>query len=116
MVDMKTFTKVVTATALFALSALVQAGNSVLIVTHEVKDYAAWKVGYDNDKPNRDKAGLVQRFLVRDADKPNVVTVVFEAPNANAARSFSSSPALKEAMTKAGVISAPAIMIGNKAK
>jgi hypothetical protein len=115
--DMKlSFTTAAAAAVLFTLSGLAQAGDSVLIITHEVKDFAAWKVGYDNDKPNRDKAGLVQRFLVRDADKPNLVTIVLEAPDSNAARSFTSNVALKDAMTKAGVVSQPTITIGNKAK
>jgi hypothetical protein len=110
------FATTAAAVMLFALCGLAQAGDSVLIITHEVKDFAAWKVGYDNDKPDRDRAGLVQRFLIRDADKPNLVTIVFEAPDANAARSFTSNSALKDAMTKAGVVSQPTITIGNKAK
>ena len=113
---MKSFTSIVTATLLLALSGLAQAGNSILVITHEVKDFATWKVAYDNDKPNRDKAGLVERYLVRGADKPNVVTIVLEAPDANAARSFTTNPALKDAMTKAGVVSQPAFIVGNKAK
>jgi hypothetical protein len=104
------------ACALFALSALAHAGDTIVIVTHEVKDFAAWKKGYDADKGNRDKAGFSERFLARDADKPNVVTVVFEAPNAAAGRAFATNPMLKEAMTKAGVISAPSITIANLAK
>ncbi len=92
------------------------AGDSVLIVTHEVKDYAIWKGLYDNDKPNRDKAGLVQHFLVRDAERPNVVTMVFEAPDANAARTFVTNPVLAEVMSKAGVMPPPNIAIGNVAK
>jgi hypothetical protein len=47
------FANAAAAALLFALSGLAQAGNSVLIITHEVKDFAAWKVGYDNDKPTR---------------------------------------------------------------
>jgi hypothetical protein len=88
---MKSFTSIVAATLLLALSGLAQAGNSILIITHEVKDFATWKVGYDNDQPNRDKAGLVERFLVRDADQPNVVTIGLEAPDANAAGRFSTN-------------------------
>lgn len=98
------------------LSSFAQAGDSVLILTHEVVDFAAWKSFYDTDKPNRDKAGLVERFLVRDADKPNVVTIVFEAPNAGAARAFTANPALKEVMINAGVMPPPQIAIGNVAK
>lgn len=88
-------------------------GNSVLIVTQEVENYATWKGIYDNDKPNRDKARLIERFIIRDADKPNVVTVVFEAPDVGAARSFVSNPELKAAMMKAGVKPAPSISIGS---
>jgi hypothetical protein len=106
----------IAAALFFALSGLARAGDSVLIITHEVKDFNAWKTFYDNDKPNRDKAGLVQRFLVRDAERPNVVTVVFEAPNANAARAFTSNPALKDVMIKAGVVPPPNIAIGNVVK
>jgi hypothetical protein len=73
---MKSFTAIVATTRLLALSGFAQAGNSILIITHEVKDFATWKIGYDSDKPSRDKAGLVERFLVRDADKPNVVSIV----------------------------------------
>jgi hypothetical protein len=87
-------------------------GNAVLIVTHEVENYATWKGIYDNDKPNRDKARLIERFVVRDADKPNVVTVVFETPDTGTARAFASNPELKAAMVKAGV-KAPSISIGN---
>jgi hypothetical protein len=110
------FATVVAAALLFALSGFAQAGDSVLIIIHEVRDFTAWKSFYDSDKPNRDKAGLVQRFLVRDADRPNVVTIVFEAPDAGAARAFTSNPALKEVMIKAGVMPPPNIAIGNVAK
>ena len=104
------------ATAFLAVSGLAHAGNSVLIITHEVKDFATWKAGFDNDKATREKAGLVQRYLLRDPTNPNLVTAVFEATDAAAARSFVSNPALKDAMTKAGVMSQPVITIGNKSR
>jgi len=110
------FATVAAAALLFTLNGFARAGESVLIITHEVKDFKVWKGFYDSDKPNRDKAGLVERFLVRDAERPNVVTVVFDAPNAGAARTFTSNPALKEIMLKAGVMPPPNIAIGNVAK
>ena len=113
---MKTVRAIVAASLLCGVSNLTQAGDSVLIITHEVVDFATWKGFYDSDKPNRDKAGLVERFLVRDADKPNVVTIVLEAPNAGAARAFTANPALKEVMIKAGVMPPPQIAIGTVAK
>jgi hypothetical protein len=113
---MKASIATLSATALIGLSALAHAGDTIVIVTHEVKDFATWKKGYNADKGNRDKAGFSERFLARDAEKPNVVTIVFEAPNAAAGRAFATNPMLKEVMTKAGVISAPSITIANIAK
>ncbi len=113
---MKSTIAAVAAVMLFAVNALAHAADTVLILTHEVKDFSAWKTFYDADKPNRDKAGLVQRYLIRDAQRPNVVTLVFEAPNADAARAFTANPVLKEVMQKAGVLPPPTIVIGNVAK
>ena len=78
-----------------------------IIITHEVKDFATWKIGYDADAPNRTAAGLKVLGLYRSIDNPNVVTLSMEAPNADVAKGFSANPNLKAAMEKAGVISAP---------
>jgi hypothetical protein len=104
------------ATVFLAAAGLAQAGDTVLIITHEVKDFATWKAGYDRDKEGRDKAGVTVQYLLRGAENPNVVTVVMEAADAAKARAFATNPALKDVMTKAGVISAPVITIANKAK
>jgi hypothetical protein len=113
---MKASIATLAATALIGFSALAHAGDAVIIITHEVKDFAVWKKGYDADKDNREKAGLTVRYLARDAEKPNVVTVVMEAPNAAAGRAFATNPMLKEVMTKAGVISVPSITIAEITK
>ena len=89
------------------------AGTGLVFISHEVKDFAAWKKGYDADKPNRDKVGLVELALGRDATKPNVVLIAFQAPSAAAAQAFTANPALKEAMMAAGVIGMPDMKIGN---
>jgi hypothetical protein len=113
---MKSTIAAVAAVMLFAVNSLAQAADTVLILTHEVKDFAVWKPFYDADKPNRDKAGLVERYLIRDVQRPNVVTIVFEAASAEAARAFTANPALKEVMAKAGVLPPPTIAIGHVAK
>ena len=78
-----------------------------VIITHEVKDFAVWKKGFDADAPNRTAAGLKVLGLYRSIDNQNVVTVSLEAPNAETAKGFSTNPNLKAVMEKAGVISAP---------
>ena len=92
------------------------ADKVVLIVSHEVADFAAWKKVYDQDKVNRDKAGMKERYLVRDVEKPNIVTIVFQAGSVDKVKAFIANPALKEAMDKAGVMGAPDIKIGTTAK
>lgn len=102
------------AAILIAGSTAAMAGDAVVIVTHQVKDFTAWKKIYDADKPNRDKQGIEERFLVRDAKDPNLVTAVFEAPSVANAQAFVGNPALKQAMQAAGVVGAPDIKIGTQ--
>ena len=89
------------------------AGSGLVLISHEVKDFSAWKKGYDADKPNRDKAGMVEIGLARDASNPNVVLIAFQAPSVAAAQQFASNPALKEAMMAAGVVGKPDMKIGS---
>ena len=87
------------------------ADNAVVIISHEVADFAAWKKSFDAGKANRDKAGMNQRYVMRDLDKPNFVIVVFEADR-ESARRFVSDPAFKERIKKASVSGTADIKIG----
>jgi len=89
------------ATVLMALGpAAVAADLAIVIISHPVADFAAWKKRFDAGKEMRDKAGLTQRYVMRDADKPNVVIVVFEASLENA-KKFVSDPGFRERVKKA---------------
>jgi hypothetical protein len=83
-------------------------------ISHEVKDYDAWKKGFEADAVNREKAGFKVTAVYRLASNPNIIVGLMEAPNAEAAQKFLGNPELKAAMEKAGVISAPDIKILNK--
>jgi hypothetical protein len=85
-----------------------------ILISHEVKDYSAWKKGFDADETNRAKAGLKVVSVYRSAENPNVITGLIEAPSAEVAQKFLSNPNLKSAMEKAGVISAPEIKVLNR--
>lgn len=90
------------------------AGDSkkvTMVISHEVKDYATWRKGFDADKPNRDKGGINIIGVYSSVDNPNMVTVIGEAPSAEAAKGMTSSPELKAAMERAGVISKPEFKI-----
>ena len=85
-----------------------------VIVNSEVKNYSDWKKVYDADEENRLKAGLHQTGLYQSVNNPNLVTLIFEAPSVEAINSFMSSPKLKEAMERGGVIGMPDAKILNK--
>jgi hypothetical protein len=81
----------------------------LVLVSHEVKDYDVWKARYDAGRAGRDKAGLVEQFVGRDAKKPNVVHVGLVASSLKEAEHFVFRPELLDAMAAAGVANAPDI-------
>jgi hypothetical protein len=109
---LKQFVMTVAATVLVGLSLVAAAADTVVvIVSHEVADFAAWKKGFDAGKGNRDKAGFTARYVMRDVDKPNFVTVVLESGSLENAKKFVSE--IKERIKKSAVIvGAPDIKIG----
>ena len=88
-----------------------QGGKVMVMVTHEVKDYATWRKGFDADASNRKKAGFKVSGVYADVKNPNLVSIVGEFPSAEAAEGFAQSPKLKEVMEKAGVIGKPEVKI-----
>jgi quinol monooxygenase YgiN len=82
-----------------------------VIVTHEVKDYALWRKGYDADESNRKQAGFKVSGVYADVKNPNLVSIVGEFPNAAAAEAFMKNPKLKEAMERSGVIGKPEVKV-----
>ncbi len=92
-----------------------KAAKVIVVITHEVKDYAAWRKGYDADESNRKSAGFKVWGVYADVNNPNMVSVIGEFPSAAAATAFTASPKLKEVMEKAGVIGKPDIKVLNVA-
>jgi hypothetical protein len=92
-----------------------KSGTVTVVITHEVKDYAAWKKIYDADDLNRSKAGFKNAGVYRDAKNPSWVSVIGEFPSAEAAESFTSNPKLREIMERGGVLGKPEIKVLTKA-
>lgn len=86
---------------------------SYVLVRHKVKDFSEWKRGYDAHLPKRVEAGLTEKQLLRGAQEPNEVVVLFEAKDLGRAKTFAESTALKEVMQKAGVMDKPDIYFLN---
>jgi len=86
----------------------------MVIVHHDVKDYAAWKPAYDKHKSVRTAAGLTHDHVLQAVDNPNAVTIVMDFSDFGAAKKFAESEDLKAVMKAAGVVSAPAIHLLKK--
>jgi hypothetical protein len=76
----------------------------VSLVTHKVKDFAAWKKVYDSVKGVQKEGGVRAHSVLQASDDPNLVTVTHTVDTLAAAQAFfTSNPALKKAMIDAGV-------------
>ena len=93
-------------------AAATAADTVVIIISHEVADFSAWKKAFDAGKGNREKAGLTERYVMRDANKPNFVIVVFESPSVDHAKKFVSDAGFKDRIKKASVSGTAEIKIG----
>lgn len=80
-----------------------------VLVRHEVKDFSAWKRGFDAHRPKRVEAGLAEKSVLQGTDNPQEVVVLFEADDLDRAKAFANSADLRQTMTKAGVSRQPDI-------
>jgi hypothetical protein len=88
-------------------------GTVTAIISHEVKDYAPWRKVFDADEPNRKGAGMKVWGVYADVKNPNMVTIIATFPSVAAMEAFVSSPKLKEAMDKGGVLGKPDVKVLN---
>jgi hypothetical protein len=86
---------------------------SYMLVRHKVKSFADWKRGYDAHLPKRIEAGLTEKQLLRGADDPNEVVLLFEARDLSRAKAFAESQDLRDTMAKVGVVDRPDIYFLN---
>jgi heme-degrading monooxygenase HmoA len=74
-----------------------------MLIRHKVADFAKWKPVYDAHASARQSAGLKEEHLLRNADDPNEVILLFSAQDLDKAKAFAASDDLRQAMQKAGV-------------
>ena len=100
-------------TIVIGYGSLANAADTVLVIaSHEVTDFADWKKRFEAGKSNREKAGLKDRYVMRDANKPNAVIVVLEASSVEQAKKFVADPAFQERVKKASSTGTADIKIG----
>jgi len=78
-----------------------------MLVRHKVADFSKWKSVYDAHSSARQKAGLEEEHLLRNAEDPNEVILLFSAEDLDKAKAFAASDDLRQAMQKAGVSDKP---------
>ncbi len=79
-----------------------------------VDDYAAFRKTFDSKEEMRQAAGAVNSTVYQSVDDPNEVIVQVEFPTADAAKAFSTSEGLRNAIQQAGVQGQPRIVVVNE--
>ena len=74
-----------------------------VLITHAVKDYAAWKKVFDEAAPIRKEAGEQSYHVLRDENDPNRVVHFSKWTSIAQAKAFFESPRLVEIRRVAGV-------------
>lgn len=82
------------------------------VFTHPVKDYAAWRKMFDAAAPMLDKGGVIGSEVFQDPKDPNKIILVHRYRDISSFEKFLGSPELKEAMTAAGVLAPPTVLVG----
>jgi hypothetical protein len=82
---------------------------SYVLVRARVRNFEAWKKAYDAHLPVRQEYGLGEEHLLRGADDPNDVVLLFKASSLDRARAFMANPSVGEAIEKSGVVGKPDI-------
>ena len=65
--------------------------QTALIISHEVEDFNAWKVKFDEHASAREEAQMQDWAMLTGRENPNMVTVIFKVGDVDAAKAFTSS-------------------------
>lgn len=91
-----------------------QAGPVLAVISHPVKDYAAWHTVYESVARLRQKAGITAAEVFRDEKDANNVVIIHRFATVTAAQSFLADPELAAAMKRGGVLATPTTIIAVK--
>ncbi len=80
-----------------------------MYVRHKVADFNKWKIVFEEIEPFRKQLGSSGSHVFRNNVNQNEVLVITDWDNKEQGIKFGQSPELKNAMERAGVISAPEI-------
>ncbi|MGD0023763.1 MAG: hypothetical protein ABSC37_03910 [Xanthobacteraceae bacterium] len=83
--------------------------NENLTIHLKVKDFTAWRTGYDAREKNRVSAGITNGRVFRGQNDPNDVVILQDVADAAKARTWLGSDEMKSAMQTGGVVGSPSI-------
>jgi hypothetical protein len=83
--------------------------NENLTIHLKVKDYTAWRMGYDGREKSRVSAGITNGRVFRNAQDQNDVVILQDVADVAKARSWLGSDEMKAAMQQSGVVGSPTI-------
>jgi hypothetical protein len=86
-----------------------QSTNENLTVHFKVKDFNAWRAGYNGHENSRVSAGVTNGRVFRSADDPNDIVVLQDVADVSRARTWWGSEDMKAELQKSGVIGSPSI-------
>lgn len=87
-----------------------------VIIQHDVQNFDAWKVGFDNHKPARAAAGVKSHKVGQLAGSPNTVVMISEWESLERFQAFMQNPDLAEAMKAGGVVGLPTVQVIERAE
>ena len=75
-----------------------------LFCRHKVAEYSKWRRVFDSHAAAQREAGLHVLHVLRSADDPDVVVMLFRVDDVAKARAFTEAPSASEAGHESGVI------------
>jgi hypothetical protein len=90
-------------------STIVTTAEQLMVVTHKVKDFAKWKMGYEAHDSARLAAGIHKYVLGRHVDDSSMILVAMKIDDLAKAKDFGKSADLKKVMQNLGVVGSPSI-------
>lgn len=84
--------------------------EALMMVRHQVVDYAKWRAVFDEQEEVREASGLDNVRVYQSASDANEVVILLDAADLEKAKAFAGSEELKARMMNAGVKGKPEIL------
>ncbi len=81
-----------------------------IFVRQKIKDYSTWKAGFDGDSETRQAGGSTGAQVFRDAEDPNVVSILLQMKDMASIQGMMDrmqTPEMQQLMADAGVLGPP---------